>query len=511
MANIVISVAGETWMQLHIDNLANPANTYIKFRIRSYRTAIDASNDTNYLQNYEFTSTFTSNRTQSVILSNGMSCGNTYYFKAWRALTSTYFTHLAGPVNGSTLACPTYTRVTTPQNFNAVGGSRKVDLTWSSNTATYAGDFVLEYKRSEETSYRSLTTLSKYSSSYTHNYLLIGATYNYRIKQKHTISSDYDSLYSSRTASTLPEYEQLSPPTNFRGTSSTTTSISYSWTASAFYFGGDYRIRYRRYGTTTWSYSSIISESLTSYTIYSLLSGYTYEAGIMVYHTGDTSYSSNYSSSVLYSTKGQLATPYLDPDDVYATTPTSIYAILSSSPIGTDYYQWRIFTSAGSLITSTGTSNNYRTFTGLTTGATYGIDVKVLGTGYTDSEYSNRVSVVCSVVVRPANWYWSTTVLNAINNKTAFSNLTVTEWNNFLTRVNDFCTYKQVSLLSSAIFRTSQNNILYASDMRTIGNKIYSMGGGVAAAIRDSNIVYSGANVYGWYFTNLSAALNQIT
>ncbi len=109
---------------------------------------------------------------------------------------------------------------------------------------------------------------------------------------------------------------------------------------------------------------------------------------------------------------------------------------------------------------------------------------------------------------RPTDWTWTTTERNAMNGQGNFSTITYLRWNSFLQRVDDFCDYYGTSRLSSSLYRSSSNKVLYASHFRDVSNKLHTMSGAVASACRN---VQTGDEVMGWYFTNLESAFQYIS
>lgn len=186
--------------------------------------------------------------------------------------------------------------------------------------------------------------------------------------------------------------------------------------------------------------------------------------------------------------------------------------------VGTDQIYVRCTTVANAnrytFALNTGHSSDgpdpWTTFTGLTPDYEYYVRFKARDwtRKYDDSNYSSWIYAKTNpLVVRPNNWSWYSYEISAFDGNGDFTTLTASRWNAFLTRVDEFCEYKGTTLLPSYVY-VSSGSTLYASHMRVVANKIYAMGGGVSSTVRN---VQSGDYAYGWYFKNLSAALNQIS
>lgn len=196
----------------------------------------------------------------------------------------------------------------------------------------------------------------------------------------------------------------------------------------------------------------------------------------------------------------------------YLSNPTTQYAGFRARRIGSS--TWQYFSAVGTdFFDGVNNVNRYNYYT------SPNLEVTDLPSGTSNSiefsaQYGTTWYNLGFIVVttsdpspRPQNWSWYSSELNAFDNKGSFATLTWSRWNDFLTRVDDFCVYKNTSKLPSYVYRSSTNKILYASHFRLVSEKIHDMSDSVASECRTVN---SGNDVMGWYFINLSNAITNI-
>lgn len=140
---------------------------------------------------------------------------------------------------------------------------------------------------------------------------------------------------------------------------------------------------------------------------------------------------------------------------------------------------------------------------------TYYVRIKLTGDNI-DTTYSNEKSIYIYIQV-PASWSWSYNASNAFNNKGSIKNLTRTEWNNFIDRVNTAISYynfynpNDKKNLISSTSKMQDDKILYASSFRDVINKLNQL----RSVNINTNNIQTGEIIYGNYFNYLSQALNN--
>jgi len=150
----------------------------------------------------------------------------------------------------------------------------------------------------------------------------------------------------------------------------------------------------------------------------------------------------------------------------------------------------------------TNTSGGNLTFNSLSDGTLYYFGVRAVS-GSNESSMATDSQKTSSAPTRPSNWNWTSGELSAFNNNGAITTLSYARWNDFVSRVNAFRTYKGLSTISASM--SSSNKILTATMFNTVNNAIDVM--------RNTYIssVLTGDDILGSYFTTLSNALNDIS
>lgn len=519
MAYISIYSTSQTLIGLSIKSISYSPSQVSELFVKRYSSYTAASSGTTSDSAPKLNLSYFTAPNSSIGYFGQLTCGTTYYFKGWYKVGSLYYP--VSVTSASTSACtPTYTVLTAPLNPRiTVIGTTTATFRWDQSTQTYAGGYTVRYKKSSSSIY---TYITGFSNSQT-NINIVGLTpntqYDFGVKVHHTVSSTYDSVYRSTWSTTSPiAYTQLYPPSGLYVYSEALTSITLRWSQSTASYAGSYRIQYRRVGTTTWAVTSTsIANSTTIYTISNLLSGTTYEFQIKVYHTISSTYDSDYSSSVYGTT---LTAPPSALTGLYVTniTATTATAYWNSSSGATSYTV--LLKRGTTTIVNTSTTSTSRSFSGLLSNSLHTLTVTPTNSG--GSGTSQTVSFTTLIgYTKPADWIWTTTELNAINNNGAFSTITATRWNSFLDRVEDFINYFNavngtgVYSVTSGTSNPMQGDrnckvsvsppgVLTANDFNHIRNSIGSMNS------TGLSLVYAGQPVYGSYIITITNSLNGI-
>lgn len=114
----------------------------------------------------------------------------------------------------------------------------------------------------------------------------------------------------------------------------------------------------------------------------------------------------------------------------------------------------------------------------------------------------------------PSTWSWTTAESNAFSSQGSISKLTRTRWNAFLEQVNlaiVYCNEAKGSSLTQVCDyeQMGTDKIMYASSFTQICKKINNLCSYLGVSGSSISSVSSGGKIYGYYFTNLSAALNR--
>lgn len=193
---------------------------------------------------------------------------------------------------------------------------------------------------------------------------------------------------------------------------------------------------------------------------------------------------------------------------------TSSVYLKWNAPTSAEYYWCYYKKASSSTWISVGTKvyNTYYTFTGLDQDTSYNFRVKALrdtSGGTLGSDGLERTYRTLIGYQRPSNWTWTSSELNAFNNRGPVSTLTYLRWNSFLDRVDEFISYYNTrygtSVPSVSGYKmTSSNKTLTSARFNGVKFSIGSMN---STGITDR---YPGQTVMGWYFTRLSDSINEI-
>lgn len=115
---------------------------------------------------------------------------------------------------------------------------------------------------------------------------------------------------------------------------------------------------------------------------------------------------------------------------------------------------------------------------------------------------------------KPSSWSWTQSELNAFANKGEITLLTRTRWNSFLSQINLAISFYNSSrggslaqISSGEIMGTDK--IMYAVSFSSVCQKLNNLCSYVGVSSCGISSVATGGTIYGYYFTNLSAALNR--
>lgn len=266
-----------------------------------------------------------------------------------------------------------------------------------------------------------------------------------------------------------------------------------------------YRVKFRR-GYD--GYETVATVSTNTPRIYNLNFGTTYFISV--------SAGNNYGWSD-YSSENQGTTAPQTPV-IYASNKTNTSVRINLSSMSGDWTRVEIYryNSSGTLLgtaTITKTGNQYVDYS-LTSG-TYKFRARaflVIGSTTIKSVYeSNEIELTFSP--RPQNWEWTSTELNAFNNKGAVSTLIYTRWNNFIDKIIEFRNYKGLStnvIVNGTSYSismakmTANDKVLTALRFNIARQAIGEM---YATGISTK---YPGDPVYGWYFITMANSLNNV-
>lgn len=233
-----------------------------------------------------------------------------------------------------------------------------------------------------------------------------------------------------------------------------------------------------------------------SYTFYDLTPNTTYSFTAKAWHI-ETSGQWVYMNDSFATTAPATPAP---------STPTGLVAAPHSlNPTTEIYCQWdsvwnadyyRIENTTTGYYTNT-TNTNY-TFMGLTPNTQYGFRVYALNTG--GMSQGSSIYWTSTTSARPTNFSW-------IYSKSSGSgvNLTAAEWNNLVSKVNEFRKYKNYSQLSFA--PAYFNNDLMAYMFNEAVNGIGAMSPPTSPPVG----VGSSDDVYAYQLNGLVSSLNSIT
>jgi hypothetical protein len=134
---------------------------------------------------------------------------------------------------------------------------------------------------------------------------------------------------------------------------------------------------------------------------------------------------------------------------------------------------------------------------------------------FNNSEYVGTIiRTVTTSLSKPSLWNWTQSELTAFANKGNITALTRTRWNEFLSQINlaiSFCNSARGSGLSTITSgqMMGTDKIMYATSFSAVCQKLNAVCSSSNVTGCGISSVSTGGTIYGYYFTNLSAALNR--
>lgn len=204
--------------------------------------------------------------------------------------------------------------------------------------------------------------------------------------------------------------------------------------------------------------------------------------------------------SVSYTVPTPLQPPPTPTNFMASAGINSVQLMWNPSPGMVNYYSVSLSNGASATVYT-----NAITFSGLSENTTYTATLYAVN----DQGSSGTTSVTFTTdstpgPVRPANWSWTTAEMNALNSGGNVSVITAARWNAFVSRMNEFRTYKG---LSSYPGQVGSDKILYASLFRSVAVGIDYMR---SLPTQSLKTVQTGQSLYGSYIIELTNTLNAI-
>ena len=313
---------------------------------------------------------------------SGLAGGTTYNFRMFANGSGTYIdSELSAVVSYSTttqpLSTPTFSDVSSTYN--------SITVSW--NSVSNASGYVVQYRKTNDSTLLTTATLSPSLTSYTLDGLDVRTPYIIRMYAKGT-GAYLDSSYSDAiTCSTLSQ--QLATP-NLTVSNSTQTSITVAWDAIANASG--YTLQYKKSTGSIWWTAPTIAASQTNYTLTDLVAGTSYNIRLLAKGSGVYT-DSNYCAVVTYATKTkQLAVPTLTAFDSTQTSITVTWNAIANATGYTMQFKKSNATTWTTLPTIAASQTSY-TIDDLDVNTTYNLRMLAKGSGsYSSSDYSAAIS-----------------------------------------------------------------------------------------------------------------------
>jgi subtilisin family serine protease len=331
----------------------------------------------------------------------GLSASSTYEFRV-AALADEGVGTYSASVSGATLSGVT----SAPQSLVlGAATATSVPMSWLTPAAVNGGtvtDYRVQFRLSGSTTWSTFGDDVSSSTSTTVTGLLAKRTYEFRVA---AITAQGVSAYTSSVSKATLSGVTSAPRTLAAGTA-TMTSIPVTWAEPAATYGGtitDYRVQFRRSGTTTWSTFSDGVSSATGATVTGLTRSRTYQFRVAaITAQGVSAYTSSVSKATL---SGVTSAPQsLATGEVSASSVPLTWDAPSSTYGGTitDYrVQFRRSgTTTWSTFSDGVSSATGATVTGLSAGRAYEFRVAAI-TAQGTSGYSARASASTAMVTPP--------------------------------------------------------------------------------------------------------------
>ncbi len=203
---------------------------------------------------------------------------------------------------------------------------------------------------------------------------------------------------------------------------------------------------------------------------------------------------------------------YLNKPSVIGTDDQAVIDILYKESLQPGSYSWEIATEINPPKGHITTFSNSMNLNFLESDKPYRARAWIIQSDGDLSATSNWVYF--TTPIRPDNWYWNTSELNAFNGNGEITEISYIRWNLFIDRVNEFRDYKGYSWIPSTVFvpgvgtintkMSSSDRKLYAERFNAVREAIGNL---YSTGITDKS---RGDKVYGHYFITLQDSLNSI-
>jgi len=302
----------------------------------------------------------------------------------------------------------------------------------------------------------------------------------------------------SATGSPMVAYFPVAPvsvptPSNFRVTSFSGNSISVAWNA----ISGTSPL----YQLTITGSGNTFQTNSTSYTFSGLSGSTTYTISLRAILGSEASdwTSLNQTTSASVPVPGQPG--------VISQTFTATTANLSwgSATNAHGYYVELANQSGGSSPPMQTVYSTSASFSGLFSQTNYVAIVTAFNS--LGEVGSSRVGTTFTTPSSALAWVWTTPEIQAFDGNGNFNTLTAARWNEFLNRINDFCTLKGVSQLYLPTLTRVSGQPLTANIFNTVCSKIDQLPNSTLSAEYMNRV--SGNTVFGVYFKTMATQLNN--
>lgn len=247
-------------------------------------------------------------------------------------------------------------------------------------------------------------------------------------------------------------------------------------------------------------YTTLTRNTSAFINVTGLSSGNSYTMSVKIYNNDNGSLLKTLSKSVTTDSTSKLPTPTLDTSATIKTA-NSITVTTNSVSGATNYY----FRINGGTTIDNGTVRT-KMFTGLISNTQYYIEIKVGGTGYSDSDWAGYYATT----LVSENWQWTTIERTALTNNGLTTVITYLRWNEFIDKVYEvFASDWRTSssdgavLSYSATKMNSTDKVLTADRFNSVR---YNIGSRISTGITR---VYTNDDVLGSYFITLETKLNE--
>ena len=282
------------------------------------------------------------------------------------------------PTPTKKLSSPTFTKV----------AKEETALTVNWNMIANTSSYTVRYKRSNESTWKSVKDIAASKTSYKITGLKSGLDYTVQIRAvgdgSNFISSSFSkALYTSTT-------KKLTAPKNLKSTATTKDTITVSW--STVKNASSYTIQYKKASDSSFTTIKNISKDATSYALKNLATGTKYEIKIRAIGDGSDYSASDFSGLITVSTKKAaqtLAAPTLKQGAKEETALTVNWNKVANASSYTIRYK-RSNESTWTTVKDVAASKTSYKITGLKSGLDYTVQIRAVGDGsnYISSSFS---------------------------------------------------------------------------------------------------------------------------